>query len=199
MLSCTRKGGGSRRPPAALLILLVLFALALGPMGARTALAEGRYGVGVSGGLSYDPGDARDFFMVHGMALFDYEEVWKHPAPEPLRFKVEIAVGSTLEDAAPLVNAGIFALWYLRGLETENCRPYVEGGIGGIWSGYSVDGQSERLNFNPQLGIGMEIRRKGGEASPLFVALRLNHASNAGLSSGNRGRNAVAFLAGVYF
>jgi lipid A 3-O-deacylase len=53
-----------------------------------------RYGVAISGGRTYSPGDI-NYGAVTGLALFDYEKIWPHRAPEALRFKVEVSAGST--------------------------------------------------------------------------------------------------------
>jgi len=73
----------------------------------------------------------------------------------------------------------------------------VEAGVGIIYTDYQVDGQEYRFNFNPQAGIGMEIKQKN--AATWFLGVRFHHISNGGLGSSNRGQNSVVFLAGQYF
>jgi hypothetical protein len=73
----------------------------------------------------------------------------------------------------------------------------VEGGIGGIYTGWKVEGQGSYLNFNPQIGIGTEI--SVGSGPPFFTAVRLHHISNAGLKKDNRGANSLVFVIGRFF
>jgi lipid A 3-O-deacylase len=157
-----------------------------------------RYGMGGNFGLVYDPGGNYDFVQVNGFALFDYDAVWPHRAPEALRFKVEANAGVTVEPRVrAIVSANMLALYYFDGLRTATFRPYGEAGIGLIYTDFQVDGQGLRVNFNPQLGIGAEIERGGGP--PWFAALRLHHISNAGLHKDNRGINSLVFQVGFYF
>jgi lipid A 3-O-deacylase len=157
-----------------------------------------RYGMGGNFGLVYDPGGDHDFVQLNGFALFDYDAVWPHRAPEALRFKVEANAGVTVEPRVrAIVSANMLALYYFDGLRTATFRPYGEAGIGLIYTDFQVDGQGLRVNFNPQLGIGAEIERGGGP--PWFAALQLHHISNAGLHKDNRGINSLVFQVGFYF
>ncbi|RMH43391.1 MAG: acyloxyacyl hydrolase, partial [Gammaproteobacteria bacterium] len=74
--------------------------------------------------------------------------------------------------------------------------PYIEGGIGLIYSDFQVAGQGLRFNFNPQLGIGLD--RLTGETG-WFADLRLHHISNGNLHHDNRGINSLALVTGIYF
>jgi lipid A 3-O-deacylase len=82
-------------------------------------------------------------------------------------------------------------------LATKTFKPYVEGGIGAIYTDYRWEGQGTRFNFNPQLGIGTEINTTSGNS--FLMALRLYHVSNAGLSKENRGLNAITLHIGRFF
>ncbi len=155
-----------------------------------------RAGIGAMAGLAYDPKSARDFVGVNAFLLFDYDRIWGHPAPDSLKFKTELSIGSSLETEDLILSAGIEALLYLDKLETQRFRPYVEAGIGIAYTDYKVDGQGSNLNFNPRAGIGTEIKIKGNP--PIFCCLRLWHLSNANLHSDNRGSNAVVLLIGRY-
>ncbi len=157
-----------------------------------------RYGMGGNFGLVYDPGGDYDFAQVSGFALFDYDAVWPHRAPEALRFKVEANAGATVEPRVrAIVSANMLALYYFDFLRTGTFRPYGEAGIGLIYTDFQVDGQGLRVNFNPQLGIGAEI--DCGSGPPWFAALRLHHISNAGLHKDNRGINSVVIQFGFFF
>jgi lipid A 3-O-deacylase len=157
-----------------------------------------RFGVAMTGGKSYTGGADISFSLVTGFALFDYEKIWFHRAPEPLRFKIEASAGATTHpDRKFMASANIFALYYLRGLETRLFRPYVEGGIGVIYTDFKVEGQGLRLNFNPQIGIGTDL--KVNPMTEFFIATRLHHISNGGLNHDNKGINSVTLMLGYYF
>lgn len=157
-----------------------------------------RYGLTVNIGNTYDPSGDTGFIMLSGIAQYDYDKIWPHAAPEALRFKVEVSAGSTwTKDKDFMASASIFALYYIGGIAKGNFRPYVEGGVGGIYTEWKVDGQDSHLNFNPQLGIGTEFSI--GTAATYLAALRLHHISNAGLKEDNRGANSLVFVIGRFF
>ncbi len=157
-----------------------------------------RYGLTVNIGNTYDPSGDTGFLMLTGVALFDYDKIWPHAAPEALRFKVEVSAGSTWKSNKDfMASASIFALYYIDRFAKGSLRPYVEGGIGGIYTEWKVDGQGSHLNFNPQLGIGTEF--SVGPAATYLAALRLHHISNAGLKDDNRGANSIVFVIGRFF
>ncbi|MFN2267122.1 MAG: acyloxyacyl hydrolase [Desulfonatronovibrio sp.] len=157
-----------------------------------------RYGLGLNFGLGYNPSDARNFMSVTGVALYDYEDIWPHRAPEQLRFKLEGSLGGTSRsDSDFMASAGFLALYYLDSLSSSFFRPYIEGGAGLIFTEYKVKGQGSRLNFNPQVGLGMEITPASGFS--LWMSMRLHHLSNAGINKDNRGVNSMVFQMGKYF
>jgi lipid A 3-O-deacylase len=152
-----------------------------------------RYGMALVAGNSYSPRNDISLFMISGYALFDYEKVWHHRAPAPLRFKTEFALGSAAGSEHGFVgSAGITALYYIDPLSGRSFRLYVEGGIGLIYTDFRVEGQGLRVNFNPQAGLGIEHR------SGYFAAARLHHISNAGLDRENRGVNTVLLMMGRF-
>jgi hypothetical protein len=158
-----------------------------------------RHALAVDFGKSYSPSNDRDFLLLSAAALFDYDRVWPHRAPEALRFKVE---GSAGLSAAPRVRAvvsgNVLALYYLDGWATSGWRPYAEAGIGLIYTDFQEEGQGLRINFNPQAGLGVEF---GGEneAPPWFAAIRLHHLSNGELHRDNRGVNSLLVRIGKFF
>ena len=157
-----------------------------------------RYGHTVVTGNSYDPTSGITFVQISGFALFDHEKIFPHRAPEALRFKIEGSLGSmTRPEKRLIVSANIISLYYINALATKTFKPYVEGGIGAIYTDYEFKGQGTRFNFNPQLGIGTEVNTVSGNS--FIAALRLYHVSNAGLSKENRGMNAVTLHIGRYF
>lgn len=156
-----------------------------------------RIGFSAVGGTSYNPGGL-GLWLANGSLLFDYERVWRHPAPEPLRFKVEGNLGfATGEESGSIASANVLALYYLDALETPVLRPYVEAGIGAIYTDFRVEDQGQRVNFNPQAGIGTEFAT--GRGGTWFAAIRLHHVSNGGIDSDNRGINSLLFQVGRYF
>lgn len=156
-----------------------------------------RYGLAITLGNTYDPDNDTSFAMLTGFAIYDYDKIWPHAAPENLRFKVEGSIGSTLEsDTDFMASAGIAALYYLDSVSLRGFRPYIEGGIGLIYTGFKVPGQGLHLNFNPQAGIGAEFEM--GSKS-VWSSLRLHHLSNMGIDDENRGVNSVVLLIGTFF
>lgn len=163
-----------------------------------TSCLPDRYGMGFVAGNTYDPKNDITFMQASLFALFDYERVWQHKAPEALRFKVEANFGTTTRpDKRLIVSANMFSLYYINGLATKDVKPYAEGGIGIIYTDFKVDGQGLRFNFNPQLGIGAEIA--ASSKNPFLVSLRAHHVSNGGLDKDNRGINAVTINIGRFF
>lgn len=157
-----------------------------------------RYSLAAVAGQSYTPTNDREFLLLSTAALFDYERIWPHRAPEALRFKVEGSAGlSTAPRTRAVVSVNIFALYYLDGLRTAALRPYAEAGIGLIYTDFQEKDQGLRLNFNPQAGLGVEIGADG--ASPWFAALRLHHLSNGELHRDNRGMNSLLVQIGKFF
>jgi lipid A 3-O-deacylase len=157
-----------------------------------------RYGMATVVGKTFDPVNNIYFTQLSGFIMWDYDKIWHHWAPDPLRFKVEGTAGLTVHpQTRAMVSVGMMALYYLEFISSERLMPYLEGGIGAIYTDFQVEGQGSRLNFNPQIGIGMEF--KVGSGKPFFTALRLSHISNAGLQDENRGVNSFVWMLGRFF
>jgi lipid A 3-O-deacylase len=181
-----------------LLLIIPCEKIAFADTEANPADVPNRYGMTFVAGNSYDPRNDITFVQISGFALFDNEKIIPFKAPEALRFKIEGSLGSmTRPEKRLIVSANIISLFYINALSTKTFKPYVEGGIGGIYTDYKFEGQSTKFNFNPQLGIGTEINTVSGK--PFIAALRLYHISNAGLSKENRGFNAVTLHVGRFF
>ena len=85
-----------------------------------------RYGLATVVGYNYDPSENIVFGLVSGFALYDYDKIWPHAAPEALRFKVEFSAGATLKnEKGVIISAGFLALYYLDSLAGRGLRPYV--------------------------------------------------------------------------
>jgi hypothetical protein len=191
-----------RRLIIALTVYLFFSSLLLCPglsLGEETEKDTGdiRYGLGLVFGNSYDPTGDIDFYMLSGSVLYDYEKIWHHSAPEPLRFKVEYNIGAARENRTRFMTSlNIFALYYLD-FFGDAIKPYIEGGIGIIYTDFKQKGQGLKLNFNPQMGVGMEFNTKSREA--YFISFRLHHISNGGIDDDNRGINSALMIFGRYF
>lgn len=170
--------------------------------GARASSKEAplpnQHGMSVEYGYTYDPQQDISFLLARVFAIYDYGTVWHQDRPAALRFKVEGAVGSTLTPANDLmVSVNMLALYYPGRVGGESLRPYVEGGIGAIYTQFRVKGQGLHYNFNPLLGVGCELPQEDGK-NP-FAAIRLHHISNAGFYHENRGVNSVELQVGRFF
>ena len=156
-----------------------------------------RIGFALSYGNSFHPDNKIGFLMANYLALFDYDKIWPHSAPENLRFKLELSLGSTTTpDQWVMASGSMLALYYLDFLNSTAVRPYIEGGIGLIYTGFRVEGQGSHLNFNPKAGFGLEFPL-GRES--LFTSLRWDHLSNAYLSRDNTSVDSVILMFGAYF
>lgn len=155
-------------------------------------------GMAVVLGASYDPAPTFGFAQLSVMALYDYEQIFAHRAPDNLRFKLEGNIGLA-DDSEPrlLASANFFALYYLKPLQTPVLLPYVEAGAGLAFSDFQMEEQGLRINFNPQIGVGAEWQGQGDNR--YYGAVRAYHLSNSGLHKDNRGINAVTFQLGVHF
>ena len=179
--------------------LMLLILLPHGAWGEenQTTLVQDRYGFALSYGNTFTPDSDIGFWKGTLWAMFDYDKIWGHKAPEALRFKIELTLGSTTRpDYKVIASTGMMALYYLECLSTRFMTPYIEGGIGVIYTDFQVDGQGSRINFNPQAGFGMEFPL-GQET--LFTALRWDHISNGGLNKDNQGVDSYVFMIGAYF
>jgi hypothetical protein len=157
-----------------------------------------RYGIAAVLGYTFDPAADIRFIQASAFVMWDYDTVWRHWAPDPLRFKVEGTAGLTISpEFRAMASVGMLALYYLEFISSPRLSPYVEGGIGVIYSDFQVEGQGLRFNFNPQIGIGTEVQVISG--APFFTAIRLMHMSNSGLDSENRGMNSIVGMVGRFF
>jgi hypothetical protein len=185
------------------LLTVVLLLLPVASHGEEKTAADNgrepdRYGITIEAAHVYDPGPDRNFVLISGFALYDYGKIWHQDRPKELCFKVEAAAGATTRPAVRTVaSVGMLALYFLNRFAVPQIRPFVEGGIGIIYTDFRVSGQGLRVNFNPQLGLGTEFRRQDGHN--LFTTLRLHHLSNGNLYHDNRGVNSIIIQVGRFF
>lgn len=158
-----------------------------------------QYGMSVEYGYTYDPHEDISFVLARVFAIYDYGTIWHTQRSEAVRFKVEAAAGSTLTPAADLIlSVNMLAMYYPFKLHGPSLRPYLEGGIGAIYTQYRVQGQGLHFDFNPLLGVGCEVPQDDGK-NP-FMAIRAHHISNGGIDyNHNRGANSVELQLGRYF
>lgn len=178
------------------LLLLLLPNLARG--GFVELASPERLGAGLTWGRSYDPAPTFGFGQVVAVLQYDYDRVWPHRAPEPLFFKLEGSLGlaSYQGNERLLASLNMLAQYYLSP-GAGGLRPYLEGGIGLIYSDFQGEEQGLRLNFNPQAGLGCDYQSPAGTV--FFINLRLHHLSNGDLHHDNRGVNSLLLQIGRYF
>lgn len=185
-----------KRNLAAFLLCLLATSAFIAPAAGEEP-APTRYGLAVLGGMAYDP-DEFAIGLIQGYALFDYDRVFWHDAPDGLRFRVEANLGLAKVNRQRAIAAfNLLAFKYLDRYATPTWRPYVEAGIGVIYTDFQVKGQGLRVNFNPQAGAGLEHVLPGGEA--LQFGVRLHHLSNSELHEDNDGINSLLLTVGWLF
>ncbi len=185
-------------------MMLLFFLGVLLPAGKSLAEAPNKenvndkYGLGIILGNTYDPTGDIDFYLLSGAAIYDYDKIWHHEAPDPLHFKVEYNLGIAREKNTQFMTSlNMFALYYLNFLDSDKITPYIEGGIGIIYTGFKVKGQDLKINFNPQVGLGAEFKTKSRNI--YFLSIRLHHISNGGINKDNRGVNSALLMIGRFF
>ena len=183
-----------------IVVLLILSGLARPARGGDDGADEipTRCGMAAVFGDTFDPDEGIYFVQLAGFIMWDYDKVWHHWAPEALRWKVEVTAGlTTAPRTRAMISVGMMAPYYLDFISSHRLNPYIEGGIGVIYTDFHVEGQGSRFNFYPQAGIGTEIQV--GSGPPFFGAVRISHVSNAGLHDDNRGMNSVILMVGRFF
>ena len=152
-----------------------------------------RYSLSVSAGRTYYPDGKVGVGVVTFSTIFDYDRVWPHRAPEGLRFKVEASAGAGLEPSAKFIgSADMLAVLYLGKEGGQGITPYVEAGIGAIFTDFKRPAQGTRFNFHPVLGAGLEF-------DGYLVAVRIEHLSNAWTNQHNKSLDYLVLQAGFFF
>jgi len=149
---------------------------------------------GLYAGTAYDWSDMQ-FFLASWQALYDYEAISPHEAPDALGIRFEgnlgTATGTEFSGARLVASGNVLAVYDLASCETSKFIPYVEAGIGLIYTDFQREGQGLRLNFNPVAGVGVRM-------GSTFLTLRAHHLSNGELDDENRGINSVVLGFGMY-
>jgi hypothetical protein len=150
--------------------------------------------LGLYAGRAYDWSDLY-FFLASWQALYDYETIWGHRAPEGLGIRLEadlgVAAGTEFSGERVVASGNLLAVYEFGAPQRSRLVPYVEAGVGLIYTDFQREGQAYRVNFNPVAGFGIRNRTT-------FLVLRLHHLSNGGLNDDNRGINSVVLGFGVY-
>lgn len=159
--------------------------------------AAPRYGITLLAVQSYDP-DRFGLVILQGNVQLPYAQVFWHDAPDSLFFKGELNVGITTDGRERgLVAANMMAVKYIEFLFSTTSKPYLEGGIGVAFTDFRVKGQGLRINFNPQIGVGIDFPTDSGR--DITMGVRLHHLSNGDLHRDNRGINSILLVSGVRF
>ena len=161
----------------------------------ETGLSKGpvNWSLGICGGENWSPDKSDvDFISVHLSALFDHDPFFPYKPARRLRWLLEVQAGSTIHHPKRfLTSAGM--LIRAQANPVSGMIGYGLAGIGIIYSDFQVQGQELRLNFSPQLGIGMDIKNK------VYLQIRWHHISNGGLYEDNTGVNHWVVHTGIYF
>jgi lipid A 3-O-deacylase len=151
--------------------------------------------LGLYAGMAYDWSDM-SFYLASWQALYDYEAIWPYDAPDGLGIRFEgnagVATGTNFSGERLVASGNVLAVYEFGAPKRGQIVPYVEAGVGLIYTDFQRQGQGQRLNFNPVAGVGLRMGSK-------FVTLRLHHLSNGGLDDDNRGINSVVLGFGMYF
>jgi len=164
-----------------------------------------RYAIAGVWGKTFDPVTGIHFFQATGLAMWDYDPIWRSWAPKSMKFKIEGSAGAAYKpDTRAMISLGIVAHYELNSLSWARLTPFLEGGLGLMYTDFQVkdpkppyESQGSRFNFNPVIGIGADFNRNPTDR--YFAAFRLSHISNGDLNSENRGVNSILFLVGRYF
>ncbi len=150
--------------------------------------------LGFYAGRAYDWSDLY-FYMASWQALFDYDALWPHRAPEGLGIRLEgnagVATGTEFSGARLITSGNLLAVYEFGSPKSARVVPYVEAGIGVIYTDFQRAGQGSRINFNPVAGVGLRM-------GSTFIVLRAHHLSNGGLNEDNRGINSIVLGFGMY-
>ena len=151
--------------------------------------------IGIYGGTAYD-WSRMSFCMVSFQQLYDYDAICppRH-APDGLglRFEADIgaAVGTDFPGQRLMASGNFLTVYEFDSPKKNKMVPYIEGGVGLIYTDFRRPDQGLRLNFNPVMGAGLRMGSK-------FVFVRLHHISNSGLDDQNHSINSIVFGFGAY-
>ncbi|MDH5190250.1 MAG: acyloxyacyl hydrolase [Gammaproteobacteria bacterium] len=138
------------------------------------------------------------YTLISVSSLRPYTLFRSKPAHEKIRSNYELAIGyADGKQHGAIISANMLAQRYLTSRSSGGFRPFVEAGIGLIYTEFRIPGQGLYLNFNPQVGIGFERFTKKNKRH--FASLRFSHISNGELDDQNKGINSIALSFGHDF
>lgn len=183
----------------AAVILLVLSGAGTSAAGSERPFPT-RSGLSFSMGYIYDPHADRDHFaLISGFMKLDHDRAAFFKTPDFLRFKLEASAGGGWNKPwKGMFAVNMLSLCYIDRIAAENIRPYIEGGIGAMYTERRWKGQGLHFLHNPVAGAGVHIT-PSGSGSTYQISLRLFHASNGGLHRDNKAMNALLLSAGFIF
>ncbi|MBN1592163.1 MAG: acyloxyacyl hydrolase [Candidatus Coatesbacteria bacterium] len=184
----------------------LILVVACGSTGLADALVEDEDTEGVVeqfglGGMfvnTYKPNNDIQAIQMTAFAQVRPDRIWPEFPLKPLRFKVGCRAGITVHpNRRALVSGGLILLYYLGDFGPCHVRPYVEGGCHVIYTDFQVDDQGLRVNFNPQLALGVQFDVASEQS--YFITFGLHHISNARMDTDNAGINSMAISIGRLF
>jgi lipid A 3-O-deacylase len=151
--------------------------------------------VGIYGGTAYD-WSRMSFCLVNFQRLYKYSDVCPHNTPDRAKMKFEFNIGAAEGSDFPgqriMVSGDILSVYEFDSPKNTKIVPYIEGGVGLIYSDFQRPDQGLRFNFNPVAGAGLRMGSK-------YIVVRLHHISNGGTNDNNRGVNSIMLGVGAYF
>ncbi len=170
------------------------------PAEQSAALDDMAYPNGLSAayGVSHEFSDALDYFLITYHRFWSPQSLGWENGSEALRLKMELSGGMRVsgQDGAVLSAVGMLQ-YYLDSMKNERFHPYVEAGIGAIYTDWRENNQAFRWNFNPQAGFGLAMDSDRG--GPWFASIRWHHLSNASIDDDNHGVDTILFMLGKRF
>lgn len=161
----------------------------------ETGLSKGpiRWSLGIGGGENWSPDTSDvDFISIHLSATFDRDPFFSYEPAKRLRWLLEAQAGSTVHHSKRLITS-VGMLIRAQSDPISGVIGYGLAGIGIIYTDFQVPGQGLRVNFAPQLGLGIDIKKR------IYLQVRWHHISNGGLHKDNTGINHWLLYSGVYF
>jgi lipid A 3-O-deacylase len=155
-----------------------------------------RYWLALEGGGTYIDEPVRFLLASLLVSLDGADAEGLLPSLDPWHFRLELSSGLKVNRPFGIMaSAVVFAQRHLRLLDAEDIHPFVEGGMGLIYTEYRIRHQPLHLDFNPNLGFGCDIGKAGAPHATL--SLRWHHVSNANIRPPNNGVNSVVFVVGI--
>jgi hypothetical protein len=187
---------------ASLAVLLVISPAHAAEDGDDPLFRVREWSVRVAGGV--DPTNIIQYYGLHGAVgfrLWSTADRWLAARNitgrwiiEPWAAYLDDSHGKRQEKAWEL---GVSPLFAKLTFTDATVRPFVEGGLGILYSDLRKQGMGTQMQFTSQVGAGIEYQVRSDLS--LTFAARFRHMSNAGIHGGNPGLNLLYGLVGVTF